>query len=281
MDNILDGAGNDTGICSKLGNNMDFEKELCKILLRIYFWMDGFEQKHEAGMKNSTGYFQWKEREKKENETEEEWKLQLYYRCLLGRITMMSMLGTHCSMEKVLPIVEGGVVDWRKSHGRSPGSGNELCKGVDLQSLKLGKGLIWEKYFAFLGKRRKRYRRAYQVRGLTLQEQIMYHVDQDGTHGYTLVKERKPRSMPIKRRKKRGVRHRPGRRGGVRRRMIIDIHLEVLNECQRENLHSTKEDFFEILVQEFMGREFMKEEKLPKEQIPSSDSGFREGRLSS
>ncbi|ANQ07802.1 SICA antigen [Plasmodium coatneyi] len=58
--------------------------------------------------------------------------------------------------------------------------------------------------------------------------------------------------------------------------MIIDIHLEVLEECQKGDLHSLKEDFFGILVQEFMGPKFIKQEKAPKESVPSSESGFRE-----
>ncbi|ANQ10732.1 KIR protein [Plasmodium coatneyi] len=135
-------------------------------------------------------------------------------------------------------------------------------------------------YFASFGKRRKRYRRAYQVRGPpALEEQLLDPVDDqdDAAHAYTLVKQRKPRSTPKRRMKKRV----PGRRGGVCRRMIIDIHLDVLKECQKGDLHSTKEDFFEILVQEFMGSEFMNEENVPMEevpekQVPSSDFGFRE-----
>ncbi|ANQ11062.1 SICA antigen [Plasmodium coatneyi] len=114
-------------------------------------------------------------------------------------------------------------------------------------------------------KNRKRHRRAPQIRDpATLEEQLPDHVDDeaDGPHEYTLVKERKPRSTPKERWKK---------RGGSRRRMIIDIHLEVINECQKGTLNSTKEDFFEILVQEFMGSEFIKEKK-----VPSLDSGFRE-----
>ncbi|ANQ08248.1 SICA antigen, partial [Plasmodium coatneyi] len=90
--------------------------------------------------------------------------------------------------------------------------------------------LLW-KYFGILRKTRKRYRRAHQIRGPSLEQKIVDHVDQDGP--------------------------------------------QVLNECQKGDLHSTKEDFFEILVQEFMGSEFMKEENVPKEQVPSSDSGFR------
>ncbi|ANQ08713.1 SICA antigen [Plasmodium coatneyi] len=58
--------------------------------------------------------------------------------------------------------------------------------------------------------------------------------------------------------------------------MIIDIYLEVLDECQRGNLHSKKEDFLEILVQEFTGNGFIKGKNVPKEQVPRSDSGFTE-----
>ncbi|ANQ06405.1 SICA antigen [Plasmodium coatneyi] len=126
---------------------------------------------------------------------------------------------------------------------------------------------LLSKYFGMLRKTRKRYRRAYQLRGPTVQEQLLAHVDEDGPREYYIVKERKPRSTPIKRKKKRVPgRRRAGRCRGVRRRMIIDIHLEVLNECQKGDLHSTKEDFFEILVQEFIGNEFIKEDFVPKEQ---------------
>ncbi|ANQ08322.1 SICA antigen [Plasmodium coatneyi] len=136
--------------------------------------------------------------------------------------------------------------------------------------------LLW-KYF-FLGKRRKRYKRAHQVRGpSSSEEQLLDHVDDqaDGPHEYTLVKERHPpRSAPTgrtKRSKKRGVGPR-----GVGCRTIIDIHLEVLDECQKGDMALTKEDYFTILVQEFMGSELMKEEPVHKEEVPSSDSGFKE-----
>ncbi|ANQ07792.1 SICA antigen [Plasmodium coatneyi] len=135
-----------------------------------------------------------------------------------------------------------------------------------------------ELYF-FLDKRRRRYKRAHQVRGpSSLEEQLPDHaVDQDdGSHEYTLVKERKPRRRP---------RRSPAKKP-VSRRMIIDIHLEVLDECQREDKQLFQKDFFEILIREFIGSEFMKEENVPKEvvpkevvpkeQVPRSDSGFRE-----
>ncbi|ANQ07053.1 SICA antigen [Plasmodium coatneyi] len=142
-------------------------------------------------------------------------------------------------------------------------------------------------YFGMLRKARKRYRRAYQIHGPpSLEEQIMDHgMDQSGPHGYTLVKQRNPRSTPRGRRKKRAVGRRRAGRRGVRRRMIIDIHLEVLDECDKGDLHSKKEEFFEILVQEFMDPKFMKEENVhneqvpmedaPKEQVLCSDSSFR------
>ncbi|ANQ08609.1 SICA antigen [Plasmodium coatneyi] len=155
----------------------------------------------------------------------------------------------------------------------SSGGGSGVIIGISVTSY-----LLW-KYFA-LPHKRKRYKRAHKVRGPpSLEEQIMDHgMDNSGLHEYILVKERRqPRSTPQKRRKQVGMR-------GVGHRTIIDIHLEVLDECQKGDLHSTKEDFFEILVQEFIGSEFIKEEKVPKEQfsmvdvhkeqVPSSDSGF-------
>ncbi|ANQ05939.1 SICA antigen [Plasmodium coatneyi] len=124
------------------------------------------------------------------------------------------------------------------------------------------------KYFGMLRKARKRYRRAYEVSGPPpLEEQPLGHVgDQaDGPHEYTLVKERKqPRSVPTGRKKQVGKRP-------VGQRTIIDIHLEILDECQREDVHSTREDFFEILVHEIMGSQFIKEEKVPKEDVPKQD----------
>ncbi|ANQ11006.1 SICA antigen [Plasmodium coatneyi] len=107
----------------------------------------------------------------------------------------------------------------------------------------------------------------------------MERVEEGGPHAYTLVKERKqPKSVPTRTKnpKKQGVGRRRAGHRSVGRRMIIDIHLEVIDECQKGDLHSTNEEFFEILVQEFMGSEFIKEENVPKEQVRSSDSGFRE-----
>ncbi|ANQ06116.1 SICA antigen [Plasmodium coatneyi] len=123
-----------------------------------------------------------------------------------------------------------------------------------------------------LRKTRKRYRRACQVSGPpSSKEQIVDHMDQDGPREYTLVKKRRqPTSVQTrrtKRPKKRGV-DRPVRRTGVGHRMIIDIHLEVLDECQKGDTKLVQEDFFEILVQEFMGSKFIKEENASKEQIP-------------
>ncbi|ANQ10352.1 SICA antigen [Plasmodium coatneyi] len=124
-------------------------------------------------------------------------------------------------------------------------------------------------------KRKSRHKRAHQGPLPSLEEQLFDHVDDkaDGPHAYTLVKERRQqRSAPTrtKRTKKQGVGHR------VCHRTIIDIHLEVLDECQKGDTKLVQEDFFEILVQEFMGSDFIKEKK-----IQSSNSGFREEDLCS
>ncbi|ANQ06079.1 SICA antigen [Plasmodium coatneyi] len=190
-----------------------------------------------------------------------------------------------------IPVVPGAGVPGSVSPAAGPssegGSGQDAgskgptkTDGTGDQTGSKSVPKTFPKYFFFLGKKRRRYKRAHQVRGPALQEQLLDHVDEqaDGPHEYTLVKERKqPRSAPerTKREKKQGV-GRP-----VVHRTIIDIHLEALDECQKGDLHSTKEDFFEILVQEFMGNEFIKEQKVPEEEIPtehvpSSDSGFKE-----
>ncbi|ANQ09274.1 SICA antigen [Plasmodium coatneyi] len=174
-----------------------------------------------------------------------------------------------------------GSSDLGSTGHQSPGSSGPSSTGN--QNTGTPRPSAGEGYF-FLGKKRRRYKRAHQIRGHPTLEEQLHHVDDqaDGPHEYTLVKERKQaRSAPTGRMKgpiKRGVSLRRAGRRGVGHRTIIDIHLEVLDECQKVDLHSTKEDFFEVLVQEFMGSKFIEQEDVPKEQVPCSDSEFREGR---
>ncbi|ANQ10811.1 SICA-like antigen [Plasmodium coatneyi] len=159
-----------------------------------------------------------------------------------------------------------------KKEEEKPDKGRIDPDEPDLQDINAG-------YYFFLGKRRKRYGRAHQVSDPTVQEQFPDHVDnQDGPYEYTLVRERRqPRSVPkkAKRPKKQGVgRRRPDRPVG--RRMIIDIHLEVLDECQKGNTKLVQEDFFEILVQDFMGSHILNEEDVPREDFPRSVFKFWE-----
>ncbi|OTN66927.1 SICAvar type I [Plasmodium knowlesi] len=133
---------------------------------------------------------------------------------------------------------------------------------------------LW-KYFGPLGKGGQRFRRSpAEIPGSSVQEQVLDHVQQDSSHEYRLVKERKPRSVPT----------RTKRSGPVNRRTIIEIHFEVLDECQKGDTQLNQKDFLELLVQEFMGSELMEEEKVPKEEVlmegvptgrvPSLGSGF-------
>ncbi|OTN65758.1 SICAvar type I [Plasmodium knowlesi] len=116
---------------------------------------------------------------------------------------------------------------------------------------------LW-KYFGPLGKGGTRFRRSpADIPGPSVQEQLLDHVQQDSSHEYQLVKERKPRSAPT----------RTKRSGPVNRRTIIEIHFEVLDECQKGDTQLNQKDFLELLVQEFMGSEFMEEEQVPKEDV--------------
>ncbi|SBO29201.1 SICAvar, type I [Plasmodium knowlesi strain H] len=113
-------------------------------------------------------------------------------------------------------------------------------------------------YFGPLGKGGSRFRRApLRIPGPSVQEQVLDHVEEAGSHEYRLVKERKPRSAPT----------RTKRSGPVNRRTIIEIHFEVLDECQKGDTQLNQKDFMELLVQEFMGSELMEEEQVPKEEV--------------
>ncbi|OTN64363.1 SICAvar type I [Plasmodium knowlesi] len=118
---------------------------------------------------------------------------------------------------------------------------------------------LW-KYFGPLDKGGPRFRRSpAEIPGSSVQEQLLDHVEEAGPHEYRLVKERKPRSAPT----------RTKRSGGVNRRTIIEIHFEVLDECQKGDTQLNQKDFLELLVQEFMGSELMEEEEqVPKEEVP-------------
>ncbi|CAA9987124.1 SICAvar, type I [Plasmodium knowlesi strain H] len=116
---------------------------------------------------------------------------------------------------------------------------------------------LW-KYFGPLGKGGARFRRSpAEIPGPSVQEQVLDHADEGASHEYRLVKERKPRSAPT----------RTKRSGPVNRRTIIEIHFEVLDECQKGDTQLNQKDFLELLVQEFMGSKFMEEEQVPKEEV--------------
>ncbi|OTN68782.1 SICAvar type I [Plasmodium knowlesi] len=116
---------------------------------------------------------------------------------------------------------------------------------------------LW-KYFGPLGKGGPRFRRSpAEIPGSSIQEHLLDHVEEAGPHEYQLVKERKPRSAPT----------RTKRSGPVNRRTIIEIHFEVLDECQKGDTQVNQKDFLELLVQEFMGSELMEEEQVPKEEL--------------
>ncbi|CAA9986543.1 SICAvar, type II [Plasmodium knowlesi strain H] len=122
---------------------------------------------------------------------------------------------------------------------------------------------LW-KYFGQLGKIRRSRRAPLRIPGPSVQEQLLDHVEEAGPHEYRLVKERKPRSAPT--RTKRSGRD-PAGSGRVNRRTIIEIHFEVLDECQKGDTQLNQKDFLELLVREFMGSEFMEEEQVPKEEV--------------
>ncbi|KJP84903.1 hypothetical protein AK88_05464 [Plasmodium fragile] len=100
---------------------------------------------------------------------------------------------------------------------------------------------LW-KYFAYLAKRRRTYRTIRDVPSPPLDEDILQHLQRGELpppdYGYTMVTP--PAST--------SGRARPPR---VHKRTIIELHLEVLNECEETAWENVKDDYWQILVQEF------------------------------
>ncbi|KJP84678.1 hypothetical protein AK88_05690, partial [Plasmodium fragile] len=104
-------------------------------------------------------------------------------------------------------------------------------------------------YFAHLGKQRRRtYRTVRDVPSPPLDEEILQHLQRGElpppAYGYTMIRDTQPASAA----ERRG--QRPPR---VHKRTIIELHLEVLNECEATEWENVKDDYLHILVEEFMG----------------------------
>ncbi|KJP89617.1 hypothetical protein AK88_00828 [Plasmodium fragile] len=109
---------------------------------------------------------------------------------------------------------------------------------------------LW-KYFAHLAKRRRTYRTVRDVPSPPLDEDILEHLQRaelpPPDYGYTMVTP--PASTS-------------GRGGSprVHKRTIIELHLEVLNECEAAAWENVKDDYWKIVVQAF-ANELMRDAK--------------------
>ncbi|KJP84749.1 hypothetical protein AK88_05620, partial [Plasmodium fragile] len=102
---------------------------------------------------------------------------------------------------------------------------------------------LW-KYFAYLAKRRRTYRTVRDVPSPPLDEDILDHLQRGElpppAYGYTMV------TQPASAAERRG--QRPPR---VHKRTIIELHLEVLNECEAADWATVQDDFYGIIVEVF------------------------------
>ncbi|KJP85620.1 hypothetical protein AK88_04733 [Plasmodium fragile] len=105
------------------------------------------------------------------------------------------------------------------------------------------------KYFALLGKRKRtRYRTIRDVPSPPLDEEILQHLQRGDLpppdYGYTMVTDRQPGRLRARRRR---------RHPRVHKLTIIELHLEVLHECEATAWENVQDDYLHILVEEFMG----------------------------
>ncbi|KJP84853.1 hypothetical protein AK88_05517 [Plasmodium fragile] len=121
----------------------------------------------------------------------------------------------------------------------------------------VGIGLIafflW-KYFAYRATRRRTYRTIRDVPSPPLDEDILQHLQRGELpppdYGYTMIRDRQPGRLPADRRR---------RQPRVNRRTIIELHLEVLNECDAAEWESVKEHYWKIVVEQF-AQDLLREE---------------------
>ncbi|KJP88320.1 hypothetical protein AK88_01936 [Plasmodium fragile] len=105
---------------------------------------------------------------------------------------------------------------------------------------------LWQ-YFAHLGqKRRRTFRTVRDVPSPPLDKEILDHLQRGELpppdYGYTMIRDTQPGRLPAARRR---------RHPRVHTRTIIDLHLEVLHECDATAWENVKDDYLQILVEEF------------------------------
>ncbi|KJP85430.1 hypothetical protein AK88_04933 [Plasmodium fragile] len=112
---------------------------------------------------------------------------------------------------------------------------------------------LWN-YFAYLAKRRRTYRTVRDVPSPPLDEEILEHLQRGELpppdYGYTIVRDRRPASSTAQRR----------RQPRVHKRTIIELHLEVLNECEVAAWENVQDEYLQIVVEEF-AQELMRDAK--------------------
>ncbi|KJP84714.1 hypothetical protein AK88_05654, partial [Plasmodium fragile] len=102
-------------------------------------------------------------------------------------------------------------------------------------------------YFAHLGKKRRRtYRTVRDVPSPPLDDEILEHLQRGELpppdYGYTIIRERGRDKFADRRGQ------RPPR---VHKRTIIELHLEVLHECEAAEWENVKDDYLQIVVEQF------------------------------
>ncbi|KJP89167.1 hypothetical protein AK88_01253 [Plasmodium fragile] len=102
---------------------------------------------------------------------------------------------------------------------------------------------LW-KYFAHLAKRRRTFRTVRDVPSPQLDEEILQHLQRGAPppdYAYTMVMDRRAASAADRRR----------RHPRVHKRTIIELHLEVLHECEAAAWENVKDGYLQIIVEEF------------------------------
>ncbi|ANQ10197.1 SICA-like antigen [Plasmodium coatneyi] len=140
MDHMLQNIYQDADLeekvyCNELDNNNEPKLkdeasiELCKILIRIFYWIGGLRQRGDKEKR----IWEWI---KEVLTAPDEKKLQDYLRCIMGKIVIVRIFGKHCRLNEVTPIVKKAIDETKGEKGFQ--KEHEKCEKIDFQSLSIG-----------------------------------------------------------------------------------------------------------------------------------------------
>ncbi|ANQ08197.1 SICA antigen [Plasmodium coatneyi] len=255
MNNVLEDANDEKTLCAREDGNRkqilhgdNQGKELCKMLIKISLWIDGWNQKFDR-----INRWHWvpREREKKAKER----RLQNYLRCLIGKVTMLGMFKTHCKLNKVTPVVKISMENKRKEGNVKNRSG--ICDEIDNASIGVGGKLIWEELENWINGYTRQANEGKGFREVVAGQSPLHTIKGEGKNGCPTGKEKE----------------------GNREETLSDLGIVVIPGEEKENKEEDNVNWKKSAIGDMLKKLKQKEDERRRASgcSPSNTNGFEEG----